>query len=150
MSSKATTPPTALQRLAALDLEAKQQKYPGVPPAYIPKTKFEDKTANGLTKCVTRWIELHGGYAPRIQSQGQYNERLGRWTKGTTRKGTADVHAVYHGQHLSIEIKVGRDKQSTAQQKTAQLVEQAGGCYYIARTFEGFLHWFRDRFPKVE
>ncbi len=148
--SRAITTPTALQRLAALDLEAKQHKHSGVPAAYVPKTKFEDRTANGLTRCVTRWIELHGGYAPRIQSQGQYNEQLGRWTKGTTRKGTADVHAVYHSQHLSIEIKIGRDRQSIDQKNTAQMVERAGGCYYIAKTFEAFAAWFTDRYPHAE
>ncbi|WP_288428935.1 hypothetical protein [uncultured Spirosoma sp.] len=138
---------TALQELVEMDLEFKRQKHPGVPPKYVPKTKFEDKTANGLTKCITRCVELHGGYATRIQSQGQYNEQLGRWTKGTTRKGTADIHAVYNGRHLSVEVKIGKDRMSDAQRRTARQVEQAGGIYYAASTYEGFWNWFRTLAP---
>ena len=143
MSSTTAPNLSPLKILTALDLAAKRLKHPGVNPKYVPKTKFEDKTANGLTKCVTRCIELHGGYATRIQSQGQYNEHLGRWTKGTTRKGTADIHAVVSGHHLSIEIKIGNDRISTDQRKTASQIEQAGGCYYVARSYESFWTWFQ-------
>lgn len=132
----------ALQTLAALDLEAKQRQHPTVPAHALVKSKFSDTTANELTRAVIRCIELHGGYAVRINTQGQFNEKLGKWTTGTTRRGTADVHAVAFGLHLAIEIKVGRDRLSDAQQATAEDVEQAGGRYFVARDFETFYAWF--------
>lgn len=132
----------ALQTLAALDLEAKQRQHPTVPAHALVKGKFSDATANELTRAVIRCIELHGGYAVRINTQGQFNEKLQRWTTGTTRRGTADVHAVAFGLHLSIEIKVGRDRLSGAQQATAADVERAGGRYFVARDFEAFYAWF--------
>ena len=136
---------TALQHLAELEMKHKRGKYPNVPAFSIPRTKFSDKTANELTHAVTRCIELHGGYAVRINTQGQYNEQLGRWTKGSTRKGTADIHSILNGKHLSIEIKIGRDQLSEDQQQTAELVQRAGGYYYVARTFEGFYAWFSQQ-----
>lgn len=133
---------TLLQQLTELDLAAKRLKYPNVPRFAVKPTKFSDNTANDLTRAIIRWIELNGGYAVRIQTQGQYNQQLGRWTKGTTRKGTADIHAVYNGQHLSIEIKIGRDKVSAEQRRTADQVNRSGGLYFIARDFESFWQWF--------
>ncbi len=133
---------TALQHLNALDDQRKAQRSPNFPVKYIPKSKYNDRDANGLTTAVIACIELHGGYAVRINTQGQYNEGLGRWTKSQTRKGTADVHAILNGQHLSIEIKVGKDQLSDDQRKTAYEVEKAGGRYYVDRNFETFWQWF--------
>lgn len=132
----------ALAHLAALDFEAKRASRPTVPLHALPKSKFSDATANELTRAVIRCIELHGGYAVRINTQGQFNEKLGKWTTGTTRRGTADVHAVAFGLHLSIEIKIGRDRLSDAQRATAEDVERAGGRYFVARDFETFYAWF--------
>ena len=38
---------------------------------------YKDDTANGLTKCIVDWINFNGGYANRINTQGQVRiERL--------------------------------------------------------------------------
>lgn len=132
----------ALHHLAALDLEAKRAQHPTVPPHALVKSRFSDATANELTRAVLRCIELHGGYAVRINTQGQFNEKLGKWTTGTTRRGTADVHAVVNGLHLSIEIKIGRDRLTGEQRATAEDVERAGGRYFVAHDFETFYAWF--------
>ncbi|GAA4470451.1 hypothetical protein GCM10023189_59060 [Nibrella saemangeumensis] len=131
-----------LQELIRLDLEAKRLKCPNVPAFAIKPTKYSDKTANDLTRAIIRCIELYGGYAVRVQTQGQFNEKLGRWTKGTTKTGTADIHGIYNGQHLSIEVKIGRDRQSEAQRRTADQVSRSGGLYFIAKDFESFWQWF--------
>lgn len=133
---------TALQQLNALAYQCKAAKNPSVPAQCIPKSKYNDRHANGLTTPVIACIELYGGYAVRINTQGRYNEELGQWTKSQTRKGTADVHGILNGQHLSIEIKVGKDRLSDDQHRTAYDVEKAGGRYYFARDFGTFWQWF--------
>ena len=68
----------------------------------------------------------------------------GRWVKGTTKRGTADIHAVIGGRHVSIEVKAGRDRMSDAQHKTKAAIESCGGVYYIARDFESFIKFYQQ------
>jgi hypothetical protein len=132
----------ALLQLSEMDFEAKARKYPSVPSHCLPRTKFTDKTANGLTKAVLQFLALKGHYASRIQSQGQYNEKLGRWTSSTVRRGIGDIMAVINGRSIMIEIKVGRDIQSEHQKKTQGEVEASGGVYLIVRSFSEFMDWY--------
>lgn len=116
-----------------------------------------DTTANGLTNCIIDWINYSGGTANRINTQGQVRkERIDlafgnkreivRFTPSTTRKGTADIHGVMRGRHLSIEVKIDYDKQSEAQLKEQARITAAGGLYFVARNMESFVMWFKDIF----
>lgn len=136
-----------LKYLAVLELANKRTKYPTVPEAYLVKPKFTVKDANSLTKVVIRCLELHSCYVTRVQSQGQYNAHSGQWQHGTTRKGTADLHAVINGQHCSIEIKWGKDRLSADQKKTAESVQAAGGVYIVVRDYDTFWNWLCQYIP---
>lgn len=130
-----------------------------MPPAYVPKRTYTDRTANGLTKCIIEWINLNGGCAERIISTGRMIDhtkvvsntlgqrmRIGSigYIPGTTRNGTADVSATLKGVagHViswKIEVKIGKDRQSEAQRKYQADIERAGGVYTLARDFAGFI-----------
>jgi len=109
-------------------------------------TLYSDKTANGLTRMIIDYIKFIGGYAVRINTQGQYSEKLGKWIKGSTERGTADIMGCYNGRHFSIEVKIGYDTQSSDQLKICKRVEAAGGCYYVSRRFGNFYDWFNSEF----
>ena len=130
----------ALSVLRKLKQAENRQRYPNVPAYALPCPKYSDKTANELTRAIIDYIRLNGGYCTRINTTGQF--RGGKWVKGTTTKGTADLHAVIAGKHVSIEIKIGRDRLSTDQIKQAGIIERAGGLYYVARNFSDFFNWF--------
>jgi hypothetical protein len=134
----------ALRELSDLQHSVKTQKYSNVPTYAMSRTKFEDKTTNGLTTCVLRWLQLNEHYCSRIQSQGQYNQTLGRFIKSTVRRGIGDIMAVIAGRTIMIEIKTGRDKLSLDQIKTRQEVENSGGVYLEVRDFATFLKWYRN------
>ncbi len=134
----------ALQQLSDLSYQNKKIKFPSVPEYALVKDKFS-KDTNGLTKCIMSFLQLKGHYAVRVNTQGQYHPHLKKWIHGSTRRGTADIHATIKGRHVSIEIKVGRDKQSDAQRITQQDVEAEGGLYFIAHTFEEFIEWYHDK-----
>lgn len=149
----------ALKELCDKDQEEKLRKYANVPASAIPKSSFVSNTSNGLTACVLRFLHLNGHYGVRVTTTGRQLKGnsvvdvvgrartfAGQWIPGTTRPGTADVHAIIHGKHCSIEVKVGKDVMSEAQEKTREDVEAAGGLYFIARTFAGFLDWYRENF----
>lgn len=144
--------------LVELDMQRKRDTYRSLPDYAIPPSRFEDRTANGLTKCVLRFLELKGHWATRVNTTGrllqgkEYTDVLGHrkqhkntWIPGTTRKGTADIHAVINGKHVSIEVKVGRDKLSEAQHKTKESIEASGGFYLEVRSFGEFYQWYNQK-----
>ena len=129
--------PDSVKELERIHFEVKQAKHPGTP--YLVRTKFRDDSANGLTKCITAWLSLHGHFAGRVNTQGTYSQKLGKYIKSGSRKGMADVTAVVNGRHVSIEVKIGRDKIRPDQLKVKQEIEEAGGAYIIASSFDIFL-----------
>lgn len=129
-----------LSILRELKQNENRRLYPNVPEYALAPPKYSDKTSNELTRAIIDYIRLNGGYCTRINTMGQV--RAGKWVKGTTTRGTADLHAAISGRHVSIEIKVGRDKLSPAQIKQAGIIERAGGLYYVARNFPDFFDWF--------
>jgi hypothetical protein len=112
-------------------------KHPNFP--YPVKTKFRDDGANGLTKCVVKWLELHGYFAGRVNTTVTYSQKLKRYIHSGSRNGMADVTAIVNGRHVSIEVKIGRDTLRVAQMRVKDEVEKAGGTYIVARSFENFL-----------
>lgn len=134
----------ALKQLKELDYQLRKEKYSNVPDYAIAPSKFEDKTTNGLTDCVIKWLQLNGHYCSRIQSQGQYRESLGTWTKSTVKRGIGDIIAIVRGQSLMIEIKAGADKQSEFQKETESEVTSSGGTYLLVRSFADFLDFYNS------
>ena len=125
-----------------------------MPPDYVPKDKFTDATANGLTKAICTFINLTGGQAERISSMGRVidgrkvvTNYLGQtgligsqtYIPGTSTQGTADISAIIKGKSVKIEVKIGKDKMSQAQIQYKANVERAGGIYIIAKTWDGFI-----------
>jgi hypothetical protein len=143
------------ERLDALKLANDIERHPSFPEAYFVKKKWDDKTANGLTKAITSFIQFNGYQAERINTMGTARENkrtdgkvIGvTWTKGTSTAGSADISATIRGRSVKIEVKVGKDRQSDAQKRYQESIERAGGVYMIARDFDTFVEWF-DEFVK--
>jgi hypothetical protein len=157
---------TYLSHLYTLMREDYARKHPGVPEYALPKPSFKVKTANGLTKAVIAWIQLHGGQAERISVTGRmldqrknfidvlgHHRTVGsvKWISPSMQKGTADVSCTIkpkRGPHagigfsVKIEIKIKKDRQSEYQKKYQHEVESSGGIYLIFKDFESFGEWF--------
>jgi len=103
------------------------------------KSKFMDNGANALTKSIVAWLTMHGHFAARVNTQGTYSVAQGRYIKSGSTNGMADINAVVNGRSVSIEVKFGKDKQSDVQKAVQAQITAAGGVYFLARTFDGFL-----------
>lgn len=143
----------SIKKLAAAVFDEDVAKHPNIPIYAIPRPKFDDRTANGLTKCIIAYIQTKGGQAERINTtgtpiveRGENGRRLVSWRYGNTTKGSADISATIKGLSVKIEVKIGRDRQSSHQRKYQQEVERAGGLYYIARNFADFVKWYEEKF----
>lgn len=98
---------------------------------------------NDLTQAIIKYIRAQGGYAVRINCFGMYDPKTKSWRKSTTERGTADIHACVNGWHLSIEVKVGSDRQRSHQTRAEEQIKNAGGLYAIISSFEEFHAWFQ-------
>jgi hypothetical protein len=138
--------------LHELKLKRYAETHPNYPPNYIPKTMYKDSTANGLTKAICDYINLHGYQAERINTMGVAREKkttAGKvigvtWTKGTSTAGSADISATIRGRSVKIEVKIGKDRQSEAQKRYQENIERAGGIYIIAKDFDSFVEWYNQ------
>jgi hypothetical protein len=149
----------AIEKLKALKLAHLKSQHPNFPDHAIPKPKYSDNSANGLTRCVIDWLQLNGWQAERINTMGrpidqrkQVTDVLGRtktigsltWGKSTATKGSADISAIIKGMTVKIEIKYGKDRQSQDQKQYQEAIEKAGGIYLIVRTFNDFHEWYNN------
>lgn len=103
---------------------------------------------NSLTAAVIKYLELEGHYASRVQSQGQYSAKRGRWIKSTVKRGIGDIIACIDGQFVMIEIKTGKDKQSDWQKETERQVVKAGGKYWVIKEIGQFLEYYKTLLKK--
>ena len=147
---------TPLQQLTELDWQIRCSES-RMPPEYIVRTKYTDKTANGLTKAIVKWINLNGYQAERISTSGRWvdNSKIvtdvlgnrkkigsGKYIKGSGTKGSADISATIKGKSIKIEVKIAKDKQSEAQKEYQKAIERAGGIYFIAKDFDSFYEFY--------
>ena len=131
--------PESVKDLEQLYFEYESRKRPNIPNYARYKTPFRDDTANGLTKCIVKWLEAHGYFSARINTQGNYSTKLKRFIHSGSKRGMADITSIINGRHVSIEVKAGRDQLRPEQLKVKDEVENAGGIYFVARTFDNFL-----------
>lgn len=96
-------------------------------------------TSNGLTAYIINLLTWHGYRATRISASGR--KVAGKWIRGSTRPGSADISATCHGS-WQIEVKVGQDKPSDKQLKEQEREQRAGGRYDFVKTAEGFIDLF--------
>jgi len=101
-----------------------------------PKKGKKPSESSALTDAVIKYIKLHGGVAYRINTVGVYDEKLGGLRNSGMKKGLPDVIGIYKGRFLGVEIKVGKDRQSDHQKDREVEINQAGGVYLIAKTFD--------------
>lgn len=145
---------SALKELEKLYFKDRQEKHPNVPEYAVKRPQYNDKTANGLTRCIIDYVRFIGGQAERISVMGKkvvtehtYQDPLGnkrkvsgeRWIKGNMQPGSADISTTIKGRSVKVEVKIGRDRQSKEQRLYQQQIEKAGGVYIIAKDFEGFV-----------
>ena len=151
----------AVKQLEQLATDEARASNPNTPPEWIAPRRYRDDSANGLTKCIIDFLKLFGWQAERIANIGRlidtrctFADVTGRsrtigsskWIKGTGTNGTADISATIKGRSVKIEVKYNRDRQSEAQKAYQSQVEQSGGLYFIATSFEQFLNWYNLKF----
>jgi hypothetical protein len=96
---------------------------------------------NGITKLIVDYVN----YVYPKSSTFQRISSEGKWRKGigyipSENKGLSDAEGMVNGRFLSLELKVGKDRQQESQKKRQIKVENDGGIYYLCKwiDFETF------------
>ena len=133
----------SFQRIQCRVLKA--QTLPGTPMGvcdYFSKSRG----ANLLTRLILFWLKQYFLCAYRNSSQGTARKaRNGQitYTPGSKHaKGAGDIFAVIDGRPVFVEIKVGRDILSPAQERFKANVTKSEGAYLVARSFDNFLEQY--------
>jgi hypothetical protein len=146
------------QRVQALYLAESKRKYPNLPDHVRSVKMPSDTTANGLTRLIIDWINMSGYHAERINTMGRVIDKrknvtdvvgrqktIGSMTYIPTsgQRGSADISCTLAGgRSVKIEVKIGKDRQSTHQKIYQQQIERSGGVYIIVRSMEDFLNYW--------
>ncbi len=136
-----------LDKLKQLSIEENKRKYPEFPDSYRPVKKYDTKGANGLTRAVCDFLNFSGHFASRINNTGLWvKDRKkaggGYYRPSTQTKGIADISANISKNGIAhavwIEIKIGKDRVSEAQNAFKEKVEKTGAQYWVVKTFDDF------------
>lgn len=133
--------PTNLKELSALATQMHAEAHPDIPPHVLVKKKFKDTTANDLTKTILfdmKWVR--GGIAYRINNGAVYDRKRQVYRKGVQRRGIPDVIGIIDGRFFGIEVKIGKDRQSADQKEVQREIEESGGVYFIAKSYDDYIN----------
>lgn len=132
--------PKNIKELSKLADKVNAEQHPDFPPFALVKKNFKDTTANDLTKTILfdmKWVR--GGIAYRINNGAVYDKKRGIYRKGVTRKGIPDIIGIINGRFIGIEVKIGKDRQSADQKEVEREINDAGGVYFIAKSYHDYL-----------
>jgi Holliday junction resolvase len=59
--------------------------------------------------------------------------------KGVQRKGIPDIIGIINGRFIGIEVKIGKDRQSADQKEIEKEINNVGGVYFIAKSYDDYL-----------
>ena len=133
--------PKNLKELGKLADQLNAEKHPLLPPHALVKKRFKDTTANELTKTII-WDMYHvrGGVAYRINNGAVYDVKKKVYRKGVQRKGIPDIIGIINGRFFGIEVKIGADRQSADQKEIEREINDAGGVYFVAKSYDDYLN----------
>lgn len=137
--------PKNLKELAKLADQLNAEKHPDLPPFALVKKRFKDTTANELTKTIIfdmYWVR--GGVAYRINNGAVYDQKRKVYRKGVQRRGIPDIIGIIDGRFFGIEVKIGKDRQSEHQKEIEEEINNAGGVYFIAKSYDDYLEKIHD------
>lgn len=135
-----------MKELSKLANELQAEAKPDLPAFALVKKRFKDTTANDLTKTIIfDMYHVREGVAYRINNGAVYDQKRQVYRKGVQRKGIPDIIGIIDGRFIGVEVKIGRDRQSADQKLIEKEINESGGVYFIAKSYDDYL----DKISKI-
>jgi hypothetical protein len=148
---------TLLRQMAADELRLQHIANPET--LKKPVKVYTDKTANGITRCITDFLKLSGSQVERVNTTGRpldrniatdvigyrHQTRLYEWIRLNNTPGSFYLISTIQGRSVSIMVKykaTNYNYQQAGIKLYQKYFESAGGLYYIARDFQNFYEWY--------
>ena len=80
------------------------------------------------------------GVAYRINNGAVYDVKKKVYRKGVQRKGVPDIIGIIDGRFFGIEVKIGADRQSADQKEIEREINDAGGVYFVAKSYDDYIN----------
>lgn len=115
------------------------------------KGKFVVKTVpvttNNITTGIINHLRSEGHGAWRINTQGQWDEKLQLWRPSGSDEGVSDVISCIRpiGLMFGIEVKFKHDRLKDAQKDFIATLVECGGVSCVAKTYEGYLEFYNEK-----
>ena len=142
------------KRIVKKRLVEVRQTENGIPYEFVIQKKETKKIPNANTNEITKLIVDYIHYIYPKSSTFQRISSEGKWRKGigyipSENKGLSDAEGMVNGRFLSLELKVGKDRQQESQKKRQIKVENDGGIYYLCKwiDFETFQTEIQNLIP---
>jgi len=118
------------------------------------RIKLVPATTNNITNAIINFLLCEGHSASRINTQGQFDVKLGQWRKSGSRKGFFDIAACIKdgdgvGRFTVFDIKKDNDQLNGDQIAFIKEVEKAGGVAIEVRSYNEFLKWYRNYIESI-
>jgi hypothetical protein len=154
----------AIQTLNAMINASMMERYPMIRPELLRLKPMRCNSANTLTQCVKKFLQLKGHQCERINTMGRrldhtrvvtdvlgYKRQIGsvKFVPGTGTKGSADLSAIVRTSSgvvipWKIEVKWGSDRLRPEQIEYSKDIFAAGGHYSVVKDFEDFFEQYNQ------
>ena len=97
--------------------------------------------SNNLTSAIVTYLNYNGCFVWRNNTIGVYDPTKKIFRKNKNQlNGIADIVGVLpNSNFLAVEVKIGKDKLSEAQEEFRRKLTLNGGIYIIAKNFDDFV-----------
>ena len=134
-----------------IEIQVMKLKYPNIPDHCLPKTRTKKKSITSqLTTDIINYVQLLSGQCYRVNSQGQFDPRTNKWRKSGMKSGLPDLHVIFRGRFIGVELKASKgDKLSEVQQLRQQEIVDSGAFFIVAKSFNQFKEEFTTIINKI-
>lgn len=107
---------------------------------YAKQHTFNDTTSGGLETLVKAYFKMFNIACWKIDVSGTLRQTKNGYRMTTTKadKGISDLFVLINGSFLALEVKIGKDFQSSQQIRFETNVIKQGGHYRIITSFSDF------------
>lgn len=123
-------------------------------PSELSKSLGNSEGANLLTRLIIKHAKLSGFEFIRTSNTGIpiINRATGKvegWRQSQAKAGSIlDITGSIHGEHVSVEVKYGKDRLSQGQREHIEAVHSRGGLAFVCRTYSDYIEQVTPYFDK--
>lgn len=95
-----------------------------------------NQSEKSIERAILEWLAWNKVFAWKVENQGTYDPKMGRYRTFTRMKGISDIIGIAFGKPLAIEVKSTRGKLTAHQKVFLDRFNKEGGVGFVARSVD--------------